>query len=69
MVYKCSCCYPVFGFLLILYSQSDEIHGFKHLDEYLATRRRERLIDPILYTRHWGYRGGERITAPVGLMF
>lgn len=38
-------------------SQSGWIYGFKHFDEYLATMGREGLIDPFLFTRHWGYRG------------
>lgn len=39
-------------------SQSGWIYGFKHFNEYFATMERKGLIDPILFTRHWGYRGG-----------
>lgn len=50
-----------FTFSLVSYvtldSQSGRIYGFKHFDEYLATMGREGLIDPFLFTRHWGYRG------------
>lgn len=70
-VYKRSFFFLTFSLVsyVTLDSQSDWIYGFKHFDEYFATMEREGLIDPILFTRHWGYRGrGEKIPAPMGLI-